>query len=102
MNAITANELISGAVVYLYETGEFGVDLQKAKLFGADEQDVRDASLEKTLKNPRLVSVEAIAVEVSETGTVWANRLREQIRANGPTVGGFARQTLEGADHVSL
>ena len=60
-----------------------------AKLFGADEQDVQEAMLEKTLANPRLVSVEAISVEVSETGTVWANRLREQIRANGPTVGWF-------------
>lgn len=80
MNAITANELISGAVVYLYENGDFGVDLQKAKLFGADEQATQDAMIEKTLANPRLVSVEPIVVEVSETGTVWANRLREQIR----------------------
>lgn len=102
MNAITANELISGAVVYLYENGEFGVDLQKAKLFGADEAEAQEISLKKTLANPRLVSVEAIAVEVSETGRIWANRLREQIRANGPTVGGYARQSLEGADHVSL
>ncbi len=102
MNAITANELISGAVVYLYDNGDFGVDLQKAQIFSADEQVAIEEFLAKTSLNTRLVSIEAIAVEVSETGTVWANRLREQIRANGPTVGGFARQSLEGADHVSL
>lgn len=102
MNAITANELISGAVVYLYENGDFGVDLQLAKLFGADEQDMQDAMLEKALANPLLVSVEAISVEASETGEIWANRLREQIRANGPTVGGLGRQTLEGAANVSI
>ena len=102
MHAITANELISGAVVYLYENGDFGVDLQLAKLFGADEQTEMDAALAQAGANTRLVSLEAIDVEVSEVGTVWANRLREQIRANGPTVGGFERQSLEGADHVSL
>ncbi|MGJ8527603.1 DUF2849 domain-containing protein [Maritalea sp.] len=102
MNAITANELISGAVVYLYENGDFGVDLQQAKLFGAEEQTDLAAFMAKAALNIRLVSLEAIDVEVSETGTVWANRLREQIRADGPTVGGFARQSLEGADHVSL
>jgi len=102
MNAVTANELISGAVVYLYENGDFGVDLQQARLYGADEQEAADVAMDTASQNTRLVSLEAIAVEVSETGTVWANRLREQIRANGPTVGGFDRQSLEGADHVSL
>ncbi|WP_415158504.1 DUF2849 domain-containing protein [Maritalea sp.] len=102
MNAITANELISGAVVYLYENGDFGVDLQQAKLFGADEAGALETALGKAAAISRLVSLEEIDVEVSETGVVWANRLREQIKANGPTVGGFARQSLEGADHVSL
>jgi len=102
MNVITANELITGAVVYLYENGEFGVDLQQAKVYSVDETKALENALELAAKSNRLVSLEAIDVEASETGTVWANRLREQIRADGPTVGGFERQSLEGADHVSL
>ena len=101
MDVITANELLSGAVVYLGADGVWHADIAKARLFAADEAEARDAAVALAKMNMRLVGVETEKVAVSE-GQIVPNRLRERIRAAGPTAPyGPERQDL-GDDHVSL
>lgn len=98
---LTANELLSGGVVYLASDGEWIEDINQARLFGADETEARDAAIEAAKKTGRLVGVETEAVETVD-GKIVANRLRERIRALGPTVPVQPRQPLEEGDHVSI
>ena len=101
MEIITANELLSGAVVYLGSDGAWQVALERARLFGPDEAEARDAAIAAAKQTGRLVGIEIEKVAV-EAGRVVPNRLRERIRANGPTAPyGPERQDL-GASDVSL
>lgn len=101
MEIITANELLSGATVYLQADGRWDVEIDRARLFGADEGEARDALIARAQATGRLVSIETEQVAV-EDGKVIAQRLRERIRAEGPTAPRMKPQELEEGDHVSL
>jgi len=102
MQILTANELLSGATVYLAANGHWQMDIDKARLFGADEQEALDAATASAKASGRLISVETEKAELVD-GKVVAQRLRERIRAEGPTAPyGPERQDLGEGDHVSL
>ncbi len=101
MEIITANELLSGATVYFQADGHWEADIDRARLFGADETEARDEVIAKAKATGRLVSIETEQVAV-EGGKVIAQRLRERIRAEGPTAPRMKPQGLEEGDHVSL
>jgi hypothetical protein len=83
---LTANRLADGHVVYLAEDG-WTSDLDKARLLSDEgmaesaEQEGREAVAARLVVEPYLIDVEAEAAEVQ------AVRLRERIRAEGPTTG---------------
>lgn len=102
MEIITANELVSGAVVYLDGNGQWVSGIDRARLFGPDERDVRDRILAAAKANGRLVSVDVEKVSVDD-GRPVGERLRSRIRADGATAPyGPLRQKLGEGDNVSL
>lgn len=100
MKILTANELLSGATVYLTEAGAWVSDIDRAHLFADDDATI-DEWVEKAQKSGRLISIEQELVAV-EDGQVIAHRLRERIRAEGPTAPRHAIQSLNEGDHVSI
>ncbi len=98
---LTANELNSGATVYLAASGEWLKDIDLARVFSEAEADERAALAEKARDDHRLIGVEVEAASV-DGGQVIAQRLREQIRAGGPTSPRQGPQPLAEGDHVSL
>ncbi|MCD7060048.1 DUF2849 domain-containing protein [Pelagibacterium xiamenense] len=101
MEILTGNELLSGAVVYLDGEGHWGEDLQKARVFAKDDAEARDAAIAATQATGMVISIEAEAVSV-EDGVIVPNRIRERIRAEGPTTPRFSRQNLDEDGHVSI
>ena len=101
MDILTGNELVSGATVYLDAEGRWVEDLQRARLFGKDETDAKDAALAATRKTLRIVSLETETVKVVD-GVIVPDRIRERIRAEGPTTPRFDRQHLDEDGHVSI
>jgi hypothetical protein len=107
MEILTGNELTSGGTVYLDVTGNWVEDLNAARLFGPDEAEARDAALAATKKTLRVISLEIEKVAVVD-GKVVPDRLRERIRAEGPTapltLNGqqYDRQHLGEDGHVSI
>lgn len=102
MDIITANELVSGATVYVNSDGRWIMDIDKARVFKNGEAEARDAVVVAANATGRLISVEIEKVAVLD-GKVVANRLRERIRADGPTAPyGPERQELGEDGHVSL
>jgi len=101
MQVITANELQSGATVYYRADGTWEADIDQARVFGDEESAERDDIVAKASASIRLVSVATEKVSV-EDGRVIAQRLRERIRAEGPTTPRHTPQDLEEGDHVSL
>jgi hypothetical protein len=88
-------------VVYLGADGAWRPEIEKARLFGPDETEARDAAVAAGRKSVRLVGIETEKVAV-EAGRIVPNRLRERIRAEGPTAPyGPERQEL-GAPNVPL
>ena len=101
MEIVTANELLSGAVVYLGADDAWHAALAAARLFTPEEAEARDALIATAKANGRLVGIEIEKVAVTD-GQIVPQRLRERIRANGPTAPyGPERQDL-GEPHVSL
>lgn len=98
---LTANELNSGATVYLAASGEWLKDIQQARVFAEAEAAERDALADKARADHRLIGVELEAAAV-DGARVVAERLREQIRAGGPTSPRQGPQPLAEGDHVSL
>jgi len=98
---ITANELVSGASLYLAHSGHWLPDMHKARIFLESEQDERDLQIEKAQNSGRLISIEAVRV-IHRRGRIEALRLREKIRAQGPTSPRHRPQTTLADDHVSL
>ena len=95
MKIITANRLSDGAVVYLAAEGWL-TEIARAAVLSA--QDAIEAGLDaaaRAVANREIVDTSAIDVTVEETGPVPV-RLRERIRAFGPTVafGEAARAAL--------
>lgn len=102
MEIITANELLSGATVYVDGDGHWVMDIDKARLFEDTEAEARDAVVAAANATGRLISVEVEKVTLVD-GKVVAHRLRERIRAEGPTAPyGPERQELGEDGHVSL
>jgi hypothetical protein len=107
MEILTGNELTSGATVYLNTGGEWVEDLGAARIFGKDEAEARDAALAATKKTLRVISLEIETVNVVD-GKIVPDRLRERIRAEGPTapltLNGqqYDRQHLGEDGHVSI
>jgi hypothetical protein len=98
---LTGNELLSGATVYLSKTGAWVEDLQQARVFLTEEAEARDAAIAATKKTMRINSLEIETVQLRD-GTVYPDRIRERIRAEGPTAPRFDRQHLGQDDHVSI
>ena len=107
MEILTGNELISGATVYLDINNNWVEDLQAARVFAKDEAAERDAALAATKAGGRVISLEIEEV-TQEQGVIIPKRLRERIRAAGPTapltLNGeiYDRQHLGEDGHVSI
>jgi hypothetical protein len=104
---LTGNELISGAAVYLSASGLWVEGLQDARLFSREEAAERDAALAATKATGRIISLEIEEVD-EVAGQVVPKRLRERIRAAGPTAPltlngqAYDRQHLGEDGHVSI
>jgi hypothetical protein len=101
MEILTGNELLSGATVYLDRAGEWIEELQQARTFAPEEKAARDAAIVATKATMRINSLEIETVAV-ENGVIVPDRLREKIRAEGPTAPVFERQHLGEDGHVSI
>ncbi|MEQ1900783.1 MAG: DUF2849 domain-containing protein [Devosia sp.] len=101
MDILTGNELMSGATVYLNRQGQWVEELQQARVFAKDEIEARDAAMAATKKTMRINSLEIETVSVRD-GVIVPDRLREAIRAKGPTAPVFDRQHLDKDGHVSI
>jgi hypothetical protein len=107
MEILTGNELISGATVYLDGAGQWIEGLQAARLFSKEESAERDAALAATKATGRIISLEIEEVS-QEGGIIVPKRLRERIRAAGPTAPltlngqAYDRQHLGDDGHVSI
>ena len=85
MFVVTGNRLLDGIVVYLAPAHAWVEDLQQARLFD-EEQSAKQAADEQ---GDSIVSLDVVPVERSDDGAVRAARLRERIRALGPTINPF-------------
>ena len=101
MEILTGNELLSGATVYLDRDGNWVEDLQQARLFGPGEEAARDGAIAATRATTRILSLETETVAL-KNGRVVPDRIRERIRAEGPTAPVFQRQQLGEDGHVSI
>jgi hypothetical protein len=101
MDILTGNELLSGATVYLDRDGNWVEELQQARVFLKEEAEARDAAIAATKKTMRIVSLE-IETATLKDGMIHPDRIRERIRAEGPTAPRFERQHLGEDDHVSI
>lgn len=83
---LTANRLSDGDVVYRTAVGDWVADVDAAELIdGTERLAVAQAAADADVKAARVLDVVAIAVEVTD-GHIVPKRLRERIRAFGPTV----------------
>ena len=101
MDILTGNEVMSGATVYLTKTGEWVEELQQARVFLKEEAEARDAAIVATKKTMRINSLEVETVTLKD-GVIVPDRIRERIRAEGPTAPRFDRQHLDKDGHVSI
>lgn len=101
MEILTGNELMSGATVYLDRDGNWVEELQKARVFLKEEAEARDAAIAATKKTLRINSIEIETVTLRD-GSIYPDRIRERIRAEGPTAPRFDRQHLDKDGHVSI
>jgi hypothetical protein len=101
MEILTGNELLSGATVYLDRGGNWVEELQAARVFAKDESEARDAAIAASKKTLRIVSIEIETVKLVD-GVIVPDRIRERIRAEGPTAPRFDRQHLDEDGHVSI
>ena len=101
MEILTGNELMSGATVYLSQSGDWVEDLQQARVFAKEQAADRDAAVAATKKTMRINSLEIETVTLRD-GLIHPDRIRERIRAEGPTAPRFDRQHLDRDGHVSI
>ncbi|KQX39871.1 hypothetical protein ASD04_04260 [Devosia sp. Root436] len=107
MEILTGNELTSGGTVYLGNSNNWVEDLQASRLFTKEEAAERDAALATTKAGGRIISLEIEEVTLQD-GLLVPKRLRERIRARGPTapltLKGeiYDRQHLDEDGHVSI
>jgi hypothetical protein len=101
MDILTGNELLSGATVYLNRDGAWVEDLQQARTFSKEQTEARDAAVAATKATMRINSLEIETVDVVD-GVIHPDRIRERIRADGPTAPRMDRQHLGEDGHVSI
>ena len=101
MEILTGNELMSGATVYLDRAGAWVEELQQARVFLKEEAEAKDAAIAATKKTLRINSLEVETVTLRD-GVIHPDRIRERIRADGPTAPRFDRQHLDKDGHVSI
>jgi hypothetical protein len=107
MEILTGNELTSGGTVYLDQSNRWVENLQSARIFAKEEAAERDAAIAASKATGRIVGVEIEEVTF-ELGVITPKRLRERIRAAGPTapltLNGaiYDRQNLDEDGHVSI
>jgi hypothetical protein len=94
MKILTANRLADGAVVYLGKGNLWTRAIEDAARLDAE---AAPAALAEAKAQVGLF-VGAYLIEADEAGIVSRERLRETIRAKGPTVG----HSLKAARHVPL
>lgn len=85
--AITANRLTDGVVVYLTKSNEWSESLQDAEV--ADGKEAAEALLARALKflEPDVLVVDIYLFEIEHADTgIRAASVREAIRQAGPTV----------------
>ena len=91
MFVVTGNRLLDGIVVYLAAAHRWVEDLQTARLYETKE----DADAALLEQSDVIVSLDVIPVILDDEGNVQADRLRERIRAEGPTINPFETISLE-------
>lgn len=101
MEILTGNELLSGATVYLDRGGNWVEELQAARVFAKDESEARDTAIAASKQTLRIVSIEIETVKLVDS-LIVPDRIRERIRAEGPTAPRFDRQHLDEDGHVSI
>lgn len=101
LEILTGNELTSGATVYLDASGKWVEDINSARLFSSADAEAKEAAMAATKKTLRILSLDAETVTVVD-GRIVADRIRERIRAEGPTAPVFERQHLDEDSHVSI
>ncbi|HEV7415290.1 DUF2849 domain-containing protein [Tianweitania sediminis] len=85
MKILTANRLVDGEVVWLAPDGSWATELQSAEVVQTPEDEARlQAAGKHALAASLVVDVNLVEVSIAD-GTIRPNRLREQIRALGPT-----------------
>jgi len=83
---ITANALVRGGVVFLTSDGDWSGDIQRAAIAEGEPQSARLLEVAAAAGNRTRV-VEPYAIDVRlQDGAPTPVRLRERIRASGPTV----------------
>lgn len=83
---LTANRLFDGDVVYRTATGDWVADVDAAELIdGAEQLAAAEAAAQADVKASRVLDVVTVPVDVTD-GRIVPKRLRERIRAFGPTV----------------
>lgn len=96
MKAITANHLLGGQVVFLATGGSWSEDMADACLF-SDAESVATALLVAKQDEKAGLVVGAYEIDVVVTdGKAVPSKLRERIRAEGPTIGYGEAMKLEG------
>ena len=103
MEILAGNELLSGAAVYFSPSGAWVEDLQAARTFAEEDVEARDAVIASSKRTLRIVGIEIETVTVIN-GTLVPDRMREKIRAAGPTApyAHTDRQHLSEDGHVSI
>jgi hypothetical protein len=105
---ITANRLTDGAVVFLGTDRAWGERLDRAAMYDGKEAVATALEQAKQDEENNLV-VDVYAIDVSaNSGAVVPTKLRELIRARGPTIhpeftkAGSVPPTAQEDDHVSV
>lgn len=96
--AVTANRLSDGLVVFLAEGGDWSLSIGEARLF-ADGPELEQALDYGKAQHAARVILDPYAIDMDMVdGRVLPSRLRERIRALGPTIayGEAERANLSG------
>ena len=91
---ITANDLLSGEVVYLDASHRWSTELSVAKVFAA----IEDAESELSAAFNEADVVGAYLAEVTEGALVTPKHYREGFRHKGPSNYFHGKQTVQGAE----
>ena len=84
--SVTANRLLDGAVVWLTADGEWSASARAAAVY-ADETAVKAGLAQALADEGRQLVVASYATEVVvEAAGPWPVKIKDRIRASGPTV----------------